>query len=156
MENIFFRKATIEDSYFISSLFINDEYEKIFAEKNTNEEDWKERFQYYTNYENFIICNSSNNEKIGWIMYEIKDRQCNLHLIVLKYEELGKNFGYQSLLEVIKRVADRAQCIKLDVQKQNERAVNFYKKLGFVIEGEEEQPVGDYTQWYLKMKCLIS
>ncbi len=89
-------------------------------------------------------------------MYEIKDRQCYLHLIVLKYEELGKSFGYKALLEVIKRAQERAQCIKLDVQKRNERAVNFYKNLGFIIEGEEEQLVGNYNEWHWKMKYLIS
>ncbi len=65
MENIYFRKATIEDSYFISTLFTNDEYEKTFADNDTTEEEWKDRFQYYTTYENFIIYNSLNDEKIG-------------------------------------------------------------------------------------------
>lgn len=156
MESIYFRQATVEDAYFISSLFINDEYEKIFAEKSTTVEEWKDRFQYYNNYENFIICNSLSDENIGWIMYEIKDKQCNLHLIALKQDEIGKNFGYQSLLEMIKRVEDMVQWIKLDVQKQNERAVNFYKRLGFIIKGQEEQPVGEYTQWHWKMKYLVS
>lgn len=156
MEGIYFRKATVEDCYFIRSLFINKEYEEIFAEKNTTVEEWKDRFQYYNNYENFIICNSSSHENIGWIMYEIKDKQCKLHLIALKQEELGKNFGYKSLLEMIKRVEDIVKCIKLDVQKQNERAVNFYKRLGFILEGEEEQLVGECTQWHWNMKYLVS
>ncbi len=57
---------------------------------------------------------------------------------------------------MIKRLEDGVQCIKLDVQKQNERAVNFYKRLGFIIESEEEQLVGDCAQWHWNMKYLVS
>lgn len=150
--NIEFKKATKDDAQFICSLFTNDEYEQIFAENHTSVEEWEERFDFFKDRENYIVEDMNSNEKIGWIMYEVNASKCFLHLIVLKYDLLRKSYGSQIIKKMEQAIMHQADCIELDVQQNNIRAVNFYKRDGFDIIGEEKQPVGNGEELYYKMR----
>ena len=45
--------------------------------------------------------------------------------------------------------------IKLDVQKRNIPALTFYRKHGFIVEGEEMQPVGESEEPYFKLLLVL-
>jgi len=45
--------------------------------------------------------------------------------------------------------------VHLDVQQKNIRAINFYKKLGFIIIGEESQPFVEGRKDYFKMELML-
>lgn len=135
--SIEFKKATKDDVQFICSLFTNDKYEQIFAENHTSVEEWEKRFDFFKNRENYIVVDVNNNEKIGWLMYEVNRAKCFLHLVVLKYNLLGKSYGLQIIKKMEQSIVHQADCIELDVQQNNIRAVNFYKRNGFHIIGEE-------------------
>lgn len=152
---ILFNVTTVNDVEFIRSLFTNEEYELYFAENNTSEDEWKERFEFLYHKKNYIISDSKTGDKIGWIMYEIHENECDLDLIVLQYELIGKAYGYHTIKKMESIVKNQVNCIKLDVQQRNSRAVKFYQRYGFRIVGEEEQPCGYSSQPYYNMKYDI-
>ena len=147
-----FVRATEDDASFIRSLFPNEEFERIFSENNTSVEEWKERFAYFEDRYNFIVVDACSNEKIGWLMYEVQGTKCILHLVALRLELIGRAYGFRILEKMERVVASQAKYIELDVQQGNVRAVDFYKRNGFQIIGEEEQPVGNGHELYYKMK----
>lgn len=147
-----FIKANKEDAGFIRSLFTNDEYELYFAENNTTVEEWEKRFNFYEEMHNKLIIDTDTSEKIGWLLYDIEDEICKIHLLVLRYELIGKAFGYWTLRALENLVANKVKCIILDVQQRNTHAVRFYEKFGFTIVGEEKQVCGDTEELYYNMK----
>jgi len=52
-------------------------------------------------------------------------------------------------------IKKQVNCIKLDVQQRNTRALKFYQRYGFYIVGEEEQPLDDGFQPYYNLKYDI-
>ncbi len=153
---IIFSVTTMSDVEFIRSLFTNEEYELYFAENNTSEDEWKERFELLSRKKNYIIFDIETGNKVGWIMYKIHENECYLDLIVLKYELTGKAYGYHTIKKIEGIIKNQVNCIKLDVQQRNTRAFKFYQRYGFYIVGEEEQPFGDSSQPYYNMKYDIS
>ncbi len=150
-----FNVATVNDVEFIRSLFTNEEYELYFAENNTPEDEWKERFEFLSCKENYIISDMETSNNVGWIMYQIHGNVCHLDLIVLKYELIGKAYGYHTIKKMEGMIKNQVNCIKLDVQQRNIHALKFYQRYGFYIVGEEEQPLGDGSQPYYNMKYDI-
>ncbi|HBB9212061.1 TPA: GNAT family N-acetyltransferase [Escherichia coli] len=152
---IIFSVTTVSDVEFIRSLFTNEEYELYFAENNTSEDEWKERFELLSRKENYIILDIETGNKVGWIMYKIHENECYLDLIVLKYELTGKAYGYHTIKKMEGIIKNQVNCIKLDVQQRNTRALKFYQQYGFYIVGEEEQPLDDGFQLYYNLKYDI-
>ena len=56
--------------------------------------------------------------------------------ILPKYRNLG--LGTKVLNLLIKQVLITQKSLRLEVQKNNEKAKNLYKRLGFVVESEQE------------------
>lgn len=77
---------------------------------------------------------------IGWIMYTIHNDICKLDIVVLLPKERHKGYGKEIFADLF-MLNPQVRTIKLDVQQRNENAINFYKKMGFQITGEESQPV---------------
>lgn len=157
---IAFRRVRIQDANFIHELMTVQDYECIFYEKNTSVEEWENRIELLIKErgtDNYIIYDSILNKKVGWIMYEVKKDICFLHLIVIDYKELKKGYGYNALQKLVQKLKSKnIKKIFLDVQKSNLRAVNFYKKFGFIIIGSEEQVVGhNKIQEYLNMEFVL-
>ncbi|WOO35045.1 GNAT family N-acetyltransferase [Anaerocolumna sp. AGMB13020] len=147
-----YRRIQDSDAHFLTQIFSNPEYELYFAENDTIEEDWIERFQYYKDIESNIIIDGA--KPIGWIMYKLIDNVCDLYIVVLLDKERHKGYGK----EIFSDLFEAYPCIKkikLDVQQRNINACKFYQKLGFRIVSEERQPVRDSSEMYCNMELDI-
>lgn len=136
------------DAAFLTRIFSIPEYDLYFAENNTTEEDWKERSELYENEHSYII--SKDNTDIGWIMYAVCDNICRLDIVVLLPEKRNKGYGKEIFNDLF-ALNPQVRTITLDVQQRNESAVKFYKKMGFQITGEEDQPVNGKNVPYFNM-----
>lgn len=157
---IAFRKVEISDAKFIQKLMIVKDYQDIFYEKDTSAEEWQNRIELLKKdkgTDNYIISDLKQNKTVGWIIYEVENEACFLHLIVIDYKELGKKYGYNSLKKLVYELKNKSvERILLDVQKSNFGAIDFYKQFGFVIIGSERQVVNNNKiQEYLKMEYVL-
>ncbi len=144
------KDVTIEDCGFLASIFDNDEYEKYFAENDITEQEWKDRFVSFADYNNKMIYD--NDEPVGWFTYQVKEPICEIGIIVVKYNRVGSGIGYKAFHSVISSLPQTIKTVKLDVQQQNHHAVAFYERYGFKVVGEERQPVGDHEELYYSME----
>ena len=136
------------DVAFLTKIFSIPEYDLYFAENDTTEEDWKERLSFFETKRSYII--SKDDTDIGWIMYTICDDICKLGIVVLLPEE--RNIGYgKEIFKDLFAINPQVRKICLDVQQRNEYAISFYKKLGFQIVSEENQPVNGKDVPYFNM-----
>ena len=137
---------------FLVKIFSNPEYDLYFAENETTEEQWKERFVYFADKKSHIIYKGTS--PVGWIMYEVKETVCNIDIIVLLDEERHKGYGQEIIHDIIEK-NEGLRAIKLDVQKRNIAACKFYEKMGFRVVDTEQQPVGDGIEDYYKLQLDI-
>ncbi|MBQ8513961.1 MAG: GNAT family N-acetyltransferase [Ruminococcus sp.] len=143
-----YRMLTECEAVFLTQIFSIPEYDLYFAENDTTEDDWKERLKFYETEHSYII--SKDNADIGWIMYTICDNICKLDIVVLLSEERNKGYGKEIFKDLFV-LNPQVRTIMLDVQQRNEQAVNFYKKIGFQITGEENQFVNGKNVPYFNM-----
>lgn len=136
------------DVAFLTKIFSIPEYDLYFAENDTTEEDWKERLSFFETKRSYII--SKDDTDIGWIMYTICDDICKLGIVVLLPEERNKGYGKEIFKDLF-AINPQVRKICLDVQQRNEYAISFYKKLGFQIVSEENQPVNGKDVPYFNM-----
>ena len=149
-----FRKITTEDAAFLAEIFSVPEYDLYFAENETTQEDWQERIAaYYLSSQSYIVIDSE--EKVGWIMYSIEGDTCSINIIVLHPQKRYMGYGKKILSDLI-AANPEIKRIKLDVQKRNQPALSFYRKLGFVVEGEEMQPVGESEEPYFNLSLTLN
>ncbi|MBQ7980178.1 MAG: GNAT family N-acetyltransferase [Oscillospiraceae bacterium] len=143
-----YRVLTECDAVFLTQIFSTPEYDLYFAENDTTEDDWKERLKFYDTEYSYIILKDDTD--IGWIMYTICDNICKLDIVVLLSEERNKGYGKEIFKDLF-ALNPQVRTIMLDVQQRNEQAVNFYKKIGFQITGEETQLVNEKNVPYFNM-----
>lgn len=148
-----FNRITIRDAVFLAELFSIPEYELYFAENDTTQEDWRARITtYYLSKQSYIV--SDGEEKVGWIMYSVEGETCMIDIIVLHPQKRYMGYGKAILSELI-AANPIIKRIKLDVQKRNKPALSFYRNLGFIVEGEEMQPVGESEESYFKLSLTL-
>lgn len=144
-----YKKITTEDAAFLTDIFSIPEYDMYFAENETTEEGWRNRITAcFQSLQSFIVLDEG--KKVGWIMYRINGHTCMIDIIVLHPNERFKGYGKAIISDILKS-NPQVKEIKLDVQKRNKSAMAFYSKLGFAVDGEEMQPVGDTEQPYYKL-----
>ena len=148
-----YKKITIDDAAFLAEIFSVPEYDLYFAENDTTQEGWQERIStYYLTSMSYIAFDGD--EKVGWIMYSIEDDICKIDIIVLLPQKRYMGYG-QAILSDLIAANPQIKTIKLDVQKRNKPALSFYRKLGFVVEGEEMQPVGEAEEPYFNLTLAL-
>ena len=148
-----FKRITTDDAAFLAEIFSIPEYDLYFAENDTTQENWKERIsEYYLSSNSYIISNGD--EKVGWIMYSIEGDTCKIDIIVLLPEKRHMGYGKAIFSDLI-AANPQIKSIQLDVQQRNKAALSFYRKLGFVVEGEEMQPVGETEEPYFNLSLTI-
>jgi GNAT superfamily N-acetyltransferase len=85
-------------------------------------------------------------QKVGYASYELnyeREKQTKLHKLYVLPEMQGKRVG-KRLLDEVKEIARQAtqQQLLLNVNRDN-KAVQFYGKLGFTVIKEVDIPIGD-------------
>ena len=148
-----YRKITTEDAAFLTEIFSIPEYELYFAENETTREDWQERIaMYYLSSQSYLVFDGE--EKVGWIMYSIEEDTCVVDIIVLHPQKRYLGYGKAIFSDLI-AANPEIKRIKLDVQQRNKPALSFYRKLGFSVDGEEMQPVGEYEEPYFNLSLTL-
>ena len=140
------------DADFLTRIFSVPEYDTYFAENDTTVEEWKDRLTLFETEHSYVI--SKNDRDIGWIMYTICGDICDLDIVVLLPQERNKGYGKEVFADLIAK-NPQVTTIKLDVQQRNKSAVGFYKKLGFKVIGEENQPVNGECVPYFNMILIL-
>ena len=144
-----YRPITADDAAFLTEIFSIPEYELYFAENETTEAEWRDRIdRYFRSSRSYIVLEEG--KKLGWVMYRVEGRICRVDLLVLHPNERFKGYGRAILSDILKR-EPWVREIRLEVQKRNRAAVAFYSRLGFAVEGEELQPVGNAEEPCFKM-----
>ncbi len=96
--------------------------------------------QFETN--QFFIFNE-NQKQVGFSGVEKKEKTLKLHKIYFLPETQGKGFGKMMIQEIVK-LAKEVNCnsIELNVNRNN-KAKNFYEKLGFEVIKEVDINIGN-------------
>ena len=154
--NIYLEQMMPNDATVLYSLFSNDEYDKIFYEKNTSIDGWKNRIIEMSkniNEKNFIIYDTK--KPIGWLGYEINNNVCKLNILIIDKNLLRKSYGTYVINLLIANIKNIVKKIVLDVQYCNSRAIKFYENIGFTIIGEGIQSTRDGDEKYFIMEYNI-
>lgn len=143
--NYTYKSITKKDTDFLIEIFSDPEYETIFYEGNTNRQDWIERFEQIKSFR--LVY--ENNAPIGIIDLINKDNYVELGLIVIKRDLHNKKYGFQIMKDIVSEL--QSNSLRLSVQNDNKKAVNFYLLFGFAIIGEENQYVlnGNQKKYYV-------
>lgn len=110
-------------------------YSTSSLEKQMNEEG-----QYY-------LLAKDGDEYVGYLSYEMnydEEPFIKIQKIYVLSSAQGKGIGTLLIDEVLKTAKEnKADRIKLNVNRDNNRAINFYKRNGFNIEKEEDSDIGN-------------
>jgi len=150
------------DAEFLCSIFKdNEEYYNIFFDSESEVSEWERRIEFFLNngrIHHFII--EDEKRAVGWFSYmDCSDGEREVGILVIKKEFLHCGYGkktFMEFFEICKK--DNIHTIFLSVNQNNERAINFYKKLGFEIYAEETIPQCNETfnleQYKMKFKLV--
>lgn len=83
-----------------------------------------------------LILHSETKEIIGssWITFD--GRRLHLHHIGVKPEFQNRGLGKKLTQESLKFAKEKGYQIKLEVHQENKKAIELYKKLGFIFLGD--------------------
>jgi ribosomal protein S18 acetylase RimI-like enzyme len=133
LDNIDFSPVTIEDFQFGYDLWklTQKEYlDKIRGQWNEEFENANYKDERNRNIENnYLIKYNKNN--IGWFEYELYTKYIYINQIHIQPEYQGKGIGTKIISEIIKYGKRNKKNIYLDVLMYNDKALEFYKKIGF-------------------------
>ena len=82
------------------------------------------------------------------------DNSVIIHAIVLHPQKGYMGYGKKIFAALI-AANPNIKRIKLDVQKRNKTALSFYRRLGFIVDGEEMQPVGESEEAYFNLSLAL-
>ena len=138
------RPLRFDDGAFLCSIFKdNREYYDIFFDSENDPVEWQkrvERFIQQNDISHHII--EINGMSVGWLScIDAEQDSLEIGILVIKSEYLGQGFGAKGLIWLIdKAKAHGKHSILLNVNQSNARAIQFYKRFGFEICGEEIVP----------------
>ncbi len=81
------------------------------------------------------------NEKVGFISYTNRKDDFYINKFYLLPSQMGKNIGTEVYRE-LEKIMQPAKAVRLNVNRYNIKAINFYFKLGFRIESFEDIKIG--------------
>ena len=93
-----YERIALTDIKFIHELLSFHEYDNIFYEGNTTEDEWNNRFEHINHFE--IIYDSDN--KIGVINID-KSKNVKVLLIAIKHELRGVGVGTKIFSDIFKK-----------------------------------------------------
>lgn len=103
---------------------------------------WDEEFQrtgFTNNYRpEWLHWVCSDGKKLGLLCIREKSECLHIHLVIVFEQFQGTGKGYDILSDLQKQANDKPQPITLSSFKCNERAIKFYKSMGFGVVSEDE------------------
>ena len=156
------RPLNKSDAEFLCSIFKdNQEYYNIFFDSESEVSEWERRIEIFlknNGIHHFII---EEEVPVGWFSYlDCPDQgEREVGILVIKKDFLHCGYGKKTFLEFFEICKkDHIHTILLSVNQNNERAINFYKKLGFEIYAEETIPQCNETinleQYKMKLNLV--
>ena len=108
-----------------------------------------------------LVC-EIDNELVGYVVgftFEVNRRKhCMSIAIAMLQDYSSKGMGTELMKELIKRGKEKGITrFELDVSVKNKIAINLYKKMGFVIEGERKNSYlidGEFDDDYIMAKII--
>ena len=108
-----------------------------------------------------LVC-EIDNKLVGYVVgftFEVNRRKyCMSIAIAMLQDYSSKGMGTELMKELIKRGKDKGITrFELDVSVKNKIAINLYKKMGFVIEGERKNSYiidGEFDDDYIMAKII--
>ncbi len=103
----------------------------------------------------FLIQEEGLNE--GFISIEINEDDCFIQKFYLRNQKRGKGLS-EKCFELLKLMYPHHETFRLQVNRENIRAINFYFKIGFIIEKSANFDIGngffmnDFVMVYHKNK----
>lgn len=147
--NYIYNNIQREDIPFIFSLFNNEEYKSIFFEHKTSISDWYNRYEDISDFEIII----ENGNRIG-VINILDGEEIDILLIALQYDYTGRRYGHKIFEDIILRFGNKTY--EITVKESNTRAIQFYKKLGFLSISSEIQDLGvNGKHKYLKLRLNL-
>lgn len=134
---------------FIYELFSFHEYDSIFYESNTTEDEWLNRFKHISSFE--IVYDSET--KIGIIDID-NSENIKIGLIAINHELRGMGIGTKIFSDIFNKYGSNTY--EVTVKETNLEANKFYKKLGFKEVGSEVQDLGkNGKHTYLNLTLML-
>ena len=150
------------DAKFLCSIFKdNEEYYNIFFDSESEIGEWERRIEIFK--KNNLIHHFIIEEEVpvGWFSYlDCPDQgEREVGILVIKKEYLYCGYGRKAITEFFEMCkADNIHTVFLSVNKDNNRAINFYKKFGFEVYAEEIIPQCNETinleQYKMKLNLI--
>ena len=108
------------------------------------------------------LISEIDNKLVGYVIgftFEVNRRKhCMSIAIAMLQDYSSKGMGTELMKELIKRGKDKGITrLELDVSVKNKIAINLYKKMGFVIEGERKNSYiidGEFDNDYIMAKII--
>lgn len=110
--------------------------------------------QIIANQRYFLI--SQNDVLVGYTSISIKEKEAFLHKLYVNKNEHQKGIGGEAL-EVLEKDFSHIKKIKLQVNRKNSSAINFYFKHGFKIETVADFDIGNgfLMEDFVMVKILV-
>ncbi len=100
----------------------------------------------------FLIFSDDDGEDLGYVSYEtLGNHDFYLQKIYLLPSRQGKGSGRRMLelfLEYLRGIDPEAGRLGLNVNRENSKAIEFYRRNGFEIAGRRDHPVGNGYYMY--------
>lgn len=90
-----------------------------------------------------LVAVTQENRVIGTSWMTFDGRRIHLHHVGVHPQYQGKGIGKRLTIESLKYVKEKGYQVKLEVHKNNTRAINLYKQFGF-------QYLGDYDVYIIR------
>lgn len=157
-----FSRATIKDALALS-LLADFSFRATFIKDFSNRQDLDDYCQKTFAYEkirssllqadNYFLLVRVEEEMVGYAKLKLKERPVQLQKIYLHPAFLRRGIG-QALLEESKQIARAAEGGKLwlAVEEQNEKAIAFYQRTGWVTTEEFDFRIGSQTFHFFRME----
>ncbi len=137
MNNLRLRKATADDSEFAyqtKKAAFMEYVEKVWG---WNAEEQRQMHSKRFASQEFQVIQVSGND-IGVLALDRQPESIKINQIFIKPEYQSRGIGTACMKRIIEEVSVSKLPIRLTVLKINNRAITFYKRLGFKISGETD------------------
>ena len=103
---------------------------------------WDEAFQknrFQTHYQpDWFHSVTSNSEQIGYVCFFENDQELHVSLLIIFKKFQSKGYGKHAMKVLHEKADTKFLNVTLSTFKSNSLAVEFYKKIGYIVKGEDD------------------